>query len=83
MDWNAGRYHAISDPQLEWGRRVMQRLAPKPGERILDLGCGTARLTTILLEKMGQGHACSFRAITTTPIIETNKRNDVISNGMR
>ena len=56
MDWNAGRYHAISDPQLEWGRRVMQRLAPRPGERILDLGCGTARLTTILLEKMGQGH---------------------------
>ena len=56
MDWNAGRYHAISDPQLEWGRRVMQRLAPRPGERILDLGCGTARLTSILLEKMGQGH---------------------------
>jgi trans-aconitate 2-methyltransferase len=56
MDWNAGRYHAISDPQLEWGRRVMLRLAPKPGERILDLGCGTARLTTILLETMGEGH---------------------------
>jgi len=34
----------------------MQRLAPKPGERILDLGCGTARLSTILLETMGEGH---------------------------
>jgi trans-aconitate 2-methyltransferase len=56
MDWNAGRYHAISAPQLEWGRRVLQRLAPLPGERILDLGCGTARLTTMLLEKMGKGH---------------------------
>jgi trans-aconitate 2-methyltransferase len=56
MDWNAGRYHAISDPQLEWGRRVLQRLSPKPGERILDLGCGTARLTTILLETIGEGH---------------------------
>jgi trans-aconitate 2-methyltransferase len=56
MDWNAGRYHAISDPQLQWGQRVMQRLAPKAGERILDLGCGTARLTTILLETIGEGH---------------------------
>src|SRR3954454_3006209 len=55
MDWNASRYHAISDPQFEWGRRVLQRLAPKPGERILDLGCGTARLTTMVLESMGQG----------------------------
>ena len=55
MDWNASRYHAVSDPQFEWGRRVLQRLAPKPGERILDLGCGTGRLTTMLLETMGQG----------------------------
>jgi trans-aconitate 2-methyltransferase len=55
MDWNASRYHAISDPQFEWGRRVLRRLAPKAGERILDLGCGTARLTTMLLETMGQG----------------------------
>jgi trans-aconitate 2-methyltransferase len=56
MDWNAGRYHAISEPQVEWGRRVLQRLAPLSGERILDLGCGTARLTILLLEKMGKGH---------------------------
>lgn len=45
VDWDAARYHRISDPQLAWGRAVLARLAPQPGERILDIGCGTGRLT--------------------------------------
>ena len=56
MDWDAERYHRLSDPQRGWGRRVLQRLAPVCGERILDLGCGTGRLAVELLERMGRGH---------------------------
>ena len=48
MDWNAVTYHHLSDPQLAWGRRVAAKLAPRAGERIIDLGCGTGRLTTEL-----------------------------------
>ncbi len=48
MDWNAVCYHRLSDPQLAWGRRVAATLEPRAGERILDLGCGTGRLTTEL-----------------------------------
>ena len=44
-DWDAERYHRLSGPQLAWGRQVLSRLAPRPGERILDLGCGTGRVT--------------------------------------
>ena len=44
-DWDANRYDRISEPQFDWGQRIIARLKPQPGERVLDLGCGTGRLT--------------------------------------
>ena len=52
-DWDAARYHRISDPQLVWGRTVLARLMPAAGERILDIGCGTGRLTSELAAAPG------------------------------
>ena len=54
-DWDGARYDRVSDPQFEWGRRVMARLAPRPGERVLDLGCGTGRVTAEIAALVGDG----------------------------
>jgi hypothetical protein len=48
MDWDAERYHLLSDPQQGWGRRVLHRLAPVGGERILDIGRGTLCLAAAI-----------------------------------
>ena len=54
-DWDAPRYHRISDPQLAWGRVVAARLHLQPGERVLDIGCGTGRLTSEIAAQPGIG----------------------------
>ncbi len=48
--WEAGGYrrHAGFVPDL--GMPVLELLAPRPGERILDLGCGEGTLTARLAE---------------------------------
>jgi trans-aconitate 2-methyltransferase len=54
-DWDAARYHRISAPQFDWGQRVIARLRPADGERILDLGCGTGKLTQEIAAGMRAG----------------------------
>jgi len=44
-DWNPGLYESSHSFVWEYGRDLVGLLAPQPGERILDVGCGTGRLT--------------------------------------
>ena len=44
-EWNVNLYDGKSAFVWEYGKAVIELLAPVAGERILDLGCGTAHLT--------------------------------------
>lgn len=54
-EWDAGVYHKVSDPQLSWGLPVLDRLPLRGDELVLDVGCGTGRLTGHLLERLPDG----------------------------
>jgi len=54
-DWNAVAYDDLSDPMFEWGSAVLGTLELKGDERVLDAGCGSGRLTEVLLGRLPSG----------------------------
>jgi trans-aconitate 2-methyltransferase len=54
-DWDASTYERVSNPQVEWAARVLDRLALRGDETVLDAGCGTGRVTQLLLERLPRG----------------------------
>jgi trans-aconitate 2-methyltransferase len=61
-DWDASTYERVSDPQVEWAREVLDRLPLRGDETVLDAGCGTGRVTRLLLERLPRGHVIAVDA---------------------
>ena len=51
MTWDATAYDRLADPQEQWAREILARAEIQPGERVLDAGCGSGRVTKLLLER--------------------------------
>jgi len=54
-EWNATEYEEISSPQTRWGAEVIGRAELRGDEAVLDAGCGTGKVTELLLERLPRG----------------------------
>jgi trans-aconitate 2-methyltransferase len=54
-DWDAATYHRVGTPQARWAERVLERLDLRGDETVLDAGCGSGRVTAMLLERLPVG----------------------------
>lgn len=53
--WDAATYDRVSVPQLKWAAPVLERLDLRGDETVLDAGCGSGRVTELLLERLPRG----------------------------
>jgi trans-aconitate 2-methyltransferase len=61
-DWDASTYDRIADPMTRWGANVLERLELAGDEVVLDAGCGSGRVTELLLERLPAGHVVALDA---------------------
>src|SRR5579859_7690572 len=54
-EWNARAYNRLSNPMQTWGEAILAQLALRGDETALDLGCGSGRLTELLLRRLPHG----------------------------
>src|SRR3954468_18108408 len=54
-EWNAESYHRVSSPHEDWSAEGVDRVKLRGDETVLDLGCGTGKVTAQLLERLPDG----------------------------
>jgi trans-aconitate 2-methyltransferase len=72
-DWDGATYDRISDPMTRWGAAVLARLELRGDETVLDAGCGSGRVTEMLLERLPHGHVVALDAAPSM-LTEARKR---------
>jgi trans-aconitate 2-methyltransferase len=59
-DWDGATYDRIADPMARWGTDILGRLPLEGTETILDAGCGSGRVTELLLGRLPAGHVIAL-----------------------
>src|SRR5271165_2894979 len=75
--WDAGTYDRSSEPQQAWASEVLARLENIPPDAtVLDVGCGTGRVTEALLALVPRGRVLAFDASTDMVALARNRLGD-------
>lgn len=61
-DWDGKTYHRVSAPHVEWAHALLDRLDLRGDETVLDAGCGSGRVTAMLLERLPEGRVVAVDA---------------------
>lgn len=80
VDWNAAAYDKVADPMFLWGSENLVKLNLRGNERVLDAGCGSGRLTEVLLQKLPEG---TVVALDASPKMLEQARAKLASHGAR
>jgi trans-aconitate 2-methyltransferase len=59
-DWDAASYQRVSVPHQEWALSILDRLELAGDERVLDAGCGSGRVTAMLIERLPEGNVVAI-----------------------
>jgi len=60
--WDADAYHRVSAPQVAMSRAILDRLELTGAETVLDAGCGSGRVTRLLLDRLPRGRVIAVDA---------------------
>lgn len=72
-DWDAQSYDRVADPMTRWGAAVLRRLEVSDTDTVLDAGCGTGRVTELLLERTATGRVVALDAAPSM-LVEARRR---------
>ena len=76
LEWDAGEYEAVSAPQTGWGASFLEvfleRRGLKGDETVIDVGCGTGRVTELLLRHLPNGKVLAVD--TSEAMVEAARR---------
>src|SRR5919107_5044739 len=72
--WNGPAYDRISTPMEQLAREVMDRLALRGDETVLDAGCGSGRVTEMLIERVPHGKVI---AVDSAPAMVAKAREKI------
>jgi trans-aconitate 2-methyltransferase len=75
--WDAGTYDRSSEPQQVWASEVLARLEGIAQDAtVLDVGCGTGRVTEALLALVPRGHVLALDASEDMVALARNRLGD-------